>query len=130
MQEILSFPGSKNSLREASHALAFFPNAAWRIGQRWMCSTEALGPGTLPVRAGSYLKPTVGGVSRRASRWEKSEIRNTKSETNSNQTEKAMTEIDGPAVSVILPDSDFGFVSDFGFRVSNLVPPAITRSRR
>src|SRR5206468_295791 len=60
MQEILSFPGSKNSLREASHALAFFPNAAWRIGQRWMCSTEALGPGTLPVRAGSYLKPMAG----------------------------------------------------------------------
>ena len=33
---------------------------------------------------------------------------------------KAMTETEGPPVSVILPDSGFEFVSDFGFRVSDL----------
>src|SRR5438552_12519550 len=60
------------------------------------------------------------GWSRKAGDSCKSEIRNPKSETNSNKTEKAMTETGGYSVSVIVPDSDFEFVSDFGFRISDL----------
>jgi len=50
----------------------------------------------------------------------KSEIRSTKSETSSNKTEGEMTETDRPSVWVIVPDSDFEFVSDFVLRISDL----------
>src|SRR5207249_8529460 len=54
------------------------------------------------------------------------EIRNSKSETNPNQAEKAMTETEGDSVSVILLDSDFEFVSDFVLRISVLATQPAT----
>jgi len=51
----------------------------------------------------------------------KSEIRNPKSETNSNwEMGKYLRSHAQPEV---LPLSGFGFVSIFGFRISDLVPP-------
>src|SRR5205823_9086067 len=51
----------------------------------------------------------------------KSEIRNPKSETNPKSESEPMTETDTPFVLNLLPWS-LGFVSDFGFRISDFLP--------
>jgi len=54
-------------------------------------------------------------------RWPKSEIRNSKSETNSNDGNSNVPNLGGVLVLVISP-WDFEFVSDFGFRISSFKP--------
>src|SRR5437660_1681297 len=68
----------------------------------------------LPVHTGGWA-PEFQWQRRKA----KSEIRSTKSETNPN-TKAAMTETGQRCSSVIRSYSDFEFVSDFGFRISDL----------
>src|SRR5439155_23529691 len=53
--------------------------------------------------------------------WSKSEIRSTKSETNSNKAEQSKSETASPIVWVLAFSVLLGFVSDFVLRISNLV---------